>query len=74
MIKDIEIKEFADGTFQVWRNNQVLRPYEYEWFGENQQFHSFMYYDSLKDAREDADRALKHERDKNTVIKTHKLQ
>jgi len=42
----MEIREYANGKFQVWHNNEVLQPKEIVWERDYQSKHDFMYFDS----------------------------
>lgn len=69
----IEIREYANGKFQVWRDDEVLRPKVLEFEGGYQSKHDFMFFDSLTEARLSAIMALRKEEQNNTVIATHSL-
>lgn len=68
----IVIKEYKNGKFQVWKENEVLRPCTLEWEGAYQAKHQFMYYRSLKAARK-AVTGVQRKEAGEQEIKTHYL-
>lgn len=69
MSEDIEIREFKNGEFQVWRGDEVLRPDCCEWLGDEHSEHEWMFFGSMKKAL----RQLKAALAKETCIKVHKV-
>lgn len=63
----IEVREYGDGTAQVWRGNRVLRPATLEWENEYQKDHSFMLYKNVETAKA----AAKQMRLRETTVKVY---
>jgi len=63
---NIELKEFKNGKFQVWRDKKVLSPRDLIWWNDYQASHDFMYFNSF----EDADSAAKSIMDKESLVNT----
>ena len=63
---NIEIKEFKNGRFQVWRDNMVLRPEEFMWWNHYQASHEFMYFDNF----DDTESAVEYIMNKENLVRT----
>jgi hypothetical protein len=66
----MEIREFKNGTFQVWRDNKVLRPEELTWENDYQSEHNFMRFSTMKSATKAVEDVLAKELIVNTYTVT----
>jgi len=65
----IEIREFRSGEFQVWKDNEVLRPYHFTWYPH---YHSKLNFFFFKEKKE-ALKQIKMTLDKESCVKVHKV-
>ncbi len=68
----MEIREYASGKFQVWKDNEVLRPNTLDWEGCHNSNHLFMYFNSLSAAKKAAKKVITKEEGEK-CIKTHSI-
>ncbi len=68
-MSEIEIREFRSGKFQVWKGNEVLRPYCLTWEPHYQSQHNFMFFEKKKEAL----KQIKMTLDKENSVKVHKV-
>lgn len=70
--ENVEIIEFADGKFQVWRKkngrDQVLRSSRIEWLPSYQSHHDFMFFSNLNEAIGQLKRSI----DKESPVRVYK--
>ena len=65
----IEIREFRSGKFQVWKGNEVLRPYHFTWEPDYHSKLNFMFFEKKKEAL----KQIKMTLDKESCVKVHKV-
>jgi hypothetical protein len=66
----MEIKEFANGKFQIWDGNMVLDPNRLKWENDYQSQHDFMFFRSIKQAKQ----AILDVSNKEKCVAVHKVE
>ena len=66
----MEIREYENGKYQVWRQNEVLRPGKLEWYNAYHSQHEFMFYYE----KDSAEYEIKQVLAKENCVKVHEVE
>ena len=68
----LDVKRFADNTYQIWRGKEVLRPRTLEWENSEAGKFDFMYLNSMAEVNDILD-ALREKHKAKKLIETTKV-